>query len=116
MLVQKFEDLIVWQKSQDLAFNLYSLFRESRDFGFKDQILRASVSISNNIAEGFDRKGKVEFKRFLYISKASCSEVKSMLYLFQRIEPLKKDGINQLIIDCQEISRLVQGLINSIEK
>jgi len=114
MLIQKFEDLVAWQKAQDLAFAMYGLFKESKDYGFKDQILRASVSISNNIAEGFDRKGKVEFKRFLYISKASCSEVKSMLYLLKRIDPAKKDQVQVLISNCEEISRIIQGLVNSL--
>ncbi|MFX0556421.1 four helix bundle protein [Maribacter sp. CXY002] len=53
MTIQRFEDLKVWQKSQDLAVLIYSHFRENKDFGFRDQITRASVSISNNIAEGF---------------------------------------------------------------
>jgi four helix bundle protein len=65
MAIQKFEDIIVWQKGQDLAVEIYALFRDSRDFGFRDQICRATVSISNNIAEGFDRSSNADFKRFL---------------------------------------------------
>ena len=53
MSISKFEDLVTWQKSQDIAVVIYEKFRESRDFGFRDQICRAVVSISNNIAEGF---------------------------------------------------------------
>jgi len=62
MGISKFEDLIAWQKSQDIAVVIYEKFRDSRDFGFKDQICRAVVSISNNIAEGFERKGKKEIR------------------------------------------------------
>ncbi|NGM90224.1 four helix bundle protein, partial [Parapusillimonas sp. SGNA-6] len=71
MKIQKFEDLIAWQKAQDIAVDVYASFKELKDWNFKDQISRAAVSISNNIAEGFDRKSKKEFVRFLYISLAS---------------------------------------------
>ena len=85
MGIQKFEDLIVWQKAQDFAVFIYKQFEASTDFRFRNQICRASISISNNIAEGFDRSSNLEFRRFLYFSLASNSEVKSMLYLAQRL-------------------------------
>jgi len=65
MAIQRFEDIIAWQKAQDLAVEIYNVFQTSRDFGFRDQICRAVVSISNNIAEGFDRSSDADFKRFL---------------------------------------------------
>jgi len=65
MAIQRFEDIIAWQKAQDLAVEIYNVFQSSRDFGFRDQICRAVVSISNNIAEGFDRSSDADFKRFL---------------------------------------------------
>jgi four helix bundle protein len=71
MAIQKFEDIIAWQKDQYLAVEVYALFRDSRDFGFRDQISRVAVSISNNIAEGFDSSINADFKRLLYISSAS---------------------------------------------
>jgi four helix bundle protein len=81
MKIKSFEEIVAWQKAQNLAVEIYSSFKEVKDFGFKDQIFRAVVSISNNIAEGFDRSSDADFVRFLYISLGSCSEVKSMLYL-----------------------------------
>ena len=66
MAVLKFEELLVWKKSQDLAVEIYAHFQENKDFSFRDQIKRAAVSISNNIAEGFDRNSNADFKRFLY--------------------------------------------------
>ena len=81
MAIQKFEDIIAWQKAQDFSVIIYSVFGLSKDFGFKDQISRAAISISNNIAEGFDRSSDADFNRFLYIALGSCSEVRSMLYL-----------------------------------
>ena len=116
MKILKFEDIIAWQKSQDLAAEVYQVFENSRDFGFKDQIQRAAVSISNNIAEGFDRYSDKEFVRFLYISMASCSEVKSMLYLSHRLNYLTKDQSEQLIIKSEEISRIIRGFIKSLSK
>lgn len=86
MKIQKFEDIIAWQKAQDFAVKIYNTFGSIKDYGFRDQICRASVSISNNIAEGFDRQSNQKFIRFLYIANSSCSEVKSMLYLANRLE------------------------------
>jgi four helix bundle protein len=67
-----FETLLFRQKAKELAVKVYNIFRDSRDFGFKDQIQRATISISNNIAEGFERNSDREFQRFLYIAKGSC--------------------------------------------
>lgn len=115
MKITKFEDIIAWQKAQDLAVAIYSSFKNSRDFGFKDQIQRASVSISNNIAEGFDRLSDKEFVRFLYIAQASCSEVKSMLYLANRLNYLDKETTNQYVENTNEIGKIIRGLIKSLK-
>lgn len=85
MAIQRFEDLIAWQKSQDFAIEIYRSFSQSKDYSFKDQICRAAVSISNNIAEGFDRSSNADFNRFLFVAISSASETKSMLYLAQRL-------------------------------
>jgi len=71
MGIKRFEDIIAWQKAQVYSVDIYSVFGILKDYGFKDQIFRASVSISNNIAEGFDRSSNAEFRRFLYISLGS---------------------------------------------
>lgn len=63
--IEKFEDIIAWQKANSFALKIYKLFNNSRDYSFKDQIQRAAISISNNIAEGFERMGDKEFKKFL---------------------------------------------------
>ncbi|MCF6308736.1 MAG: four helix bundle protein [Flavobacteriaceae bacterium] len=116
MKIQKFEDIIAWQKAQDLAVVIYNTFSKSKDFGFKDQIQRASVSISNNIAEGFDRMSDKEFVRFLYIAQASCSEVKSMLYLSNRLNYLDTKTTKQFVENANEIGRIIRGLIKSLSK
>ena len=99
---------------QDLAVLIYTTFKSSKDFSFRDQICRAVVSISNNIAEGFDRKTNKEFIRFLYIANGSCSEVKSMLYLAERLHYIDELQKKTLINSASEINRLIMGLIKSI--
>ena len=116
MAVQKFEDLIVWQKSQDLAVEVYNMFKDCKDFAFKDQITRATVSISNNIAEGFERSSNADFSRFLYFSLGSVSEVRSMLYLAIRLELINSEK-SKLVLDAtNQISKMLYGLLNSMNK
>ncbi|MGB8704850.1 MAG: four helix bundle protein [Gillisia sp.] len=79
-----FEEIVAWQKARDLNKQLYTLTGNhlfSKDYGLRDQIRRASISISSNIAEGFERQTTKEFIRFLYIAKASAGEFRSQLYL-----------------------------------
>jgi four helix bundle protein len=112
--IKNFEEIYAWQKAQVLAVNIYHEFQNLKDFGFKDQICRTVVSISNNIAEGFDRSSNAEFKRFLFYSKGSCSEVKSMLYLAEKLSYIGKDPAFIYIHQCEEISKLIQGFINKL--
>ena len=114
MAIKCFEDVIAWQKAQEIAVMIYTNFKTSSDWDFRNQICRASVSISNNIAEGFDRGTKPEFRRFLYISLASTSEVKSMLYLAKRLTYTNDENFDKLISQAEEISRIINGLIRSL--
>lgn len=74
MRIERFEDIIAWQKAKELTVRVYSLFSESKDFGFNNQIQRASVLVMNNIAEGFERKSNKEFRQFLFIAKATVAK------------------------------------------
>ncbi len=105
MKITRFEDILAWQKAQNLAISIYKIFGESRDFGFRDQICRASVSVMNNISEGYERNTKKEFRRFRLIAKGSCGEVRSMLYLGYRLEYLEEDEFNQTFAQVLEISK-----------
>lgn len=116
MKIAQFEDIIAWQKAQDITIEVYHVFSTLKDFGFKDQICRASVSISNNIAEGFNRSSNADFGRFLYMSLGSCSEVKSMLYLAKRLGYIKEENFTQLMGSITETSRIITGLIKSLRK
>jgi len=82
--IEKFEDIEAWKKARELAKEIYAISNEAlfaRDFGLRDQIRRAAVSVMSNIAEGFERGGDVEFRRFLAIAKGSAGEVKAQLYV-----------------------------------
>jgi four helix bundle protein len=114
MRFERFEDIIVWQRARELAAEIYSLFSESRDFGFRDQIQRAAVSIMNNIAEGYERKTNAEFKHFLFVAKGSCGEVRSMLYLALDLGKIPLNTYNQLLNKSEEISRMLSGLIKKL--
>ncbi|GAA4413323.1 four helix bundle protein [Nibrella viscosa] len=116
MKVVRFEDLIAWQKAQDLASLIYEKFYGSREYGFKDQIFRASVSVSNNIAEGFERNTDTDFARFLHISKGSDAEVKSMLYLAKRLKFIGNNDFTDGLALCNEIGKILNALINSIKR
>ena len=114
MRIEKFEDILSWQKGRELTLSIYRTFENSSDFGYKTQIERASVSIMNNIAEGFERKSNKEFKYFLFVAKGSCGEVRSMLYLAQDLGKIDKEKFNVLYELSIEISKLLSGLIKTL--
>lgn len=112
----KFEDLKVWQKGQQVFLAMNNAVKESKMFFFNDQILRASLSISNNIAEGFERKSNKEYVHFLYIAKGSCGEVRSMIHLGERLNLFSEEFAESMHNECLEISYMLNGLIKSISK
>lgn len=114
MGIKRFEDIIVWKKAQDFSVIIYNAFKNNTDFSFNDQIKRASVSISNNITEGFDRNTNPDFKRFLYFALAP-NEVRSMLYLAVRLDFISKKVSKELITNSNEIARMIFGLIKSLK-
>jgi four helix bundle protein len=114
MIIEKFEDIISWQKGTELSVIIYEIFRNNRDFGFRDQIQRAAVSISNNIAEGFERRTNKELSNFLFIAKGSSGEVRSMLYVALKLNYINQNQFNDLYNRCCEISRLISGFIKTI--
>jgi four helix bundle protein len=114
MGIARFEDIIAWQKAKELTIQVYQLFENSKDFGFKDQLQRASVSVMNNIAEGFERKSNKEFKQYLYIAKGSCGEVRSMLIVAFELKKINTSDYEALLSLSLEISRMLFGLINKL--
>jgi four helix bundle protein len=117
--VERFEDLIAWQKSRILTQAIYQITRQSdfsRDFGLAGQMQRAAVSIMSNIAEGFERSKAGEFHQFLSIAKSSCAEVRSQLYVALDVGYLDQTKFNQLLTQAQEVARIIGGLRASVER
>ena len=111
---KKFEDIESWKRSRDLDKKLFSLIKNSallKDYSLKDQMLRSSGSIMDNIAEGFERGGKAEFIHFLSISKGSCGELRSQLYRAFDRNYFSENDFNNLKTEAIEISSIIQGLM-----
>lgn len=112
-VAQRFEDLIAWQKVRLLTRAAYRVTRTgafAKDYGLKDQIQRASVSVIANVAEGFERQSLGEFHQFLTIARASCAEVRSHLYVAFDADYLDEDTFKQLLASADEVGRVVSGL------
>ena len=104
----RFEDLRVWQRSADLACEIYLHFKQSKEFGLKDQITRSALSISSNIAEGYERVTPKDYTRFLSYSKGSCGELRSQIYIALKIGEVDTT-------ETRELSRMISALMKSID-
>ena len=109
--IQKFEDLECWKEGFTLSISIFRTFDSLKNYAFKDQICRASISITNNIAEGFERGSNKDFRKFLFIAKASCGEVRSMLYLAEALNFIDNDNFNNLKQKSEKCSSIISGLI-----
>jgi len=114
MRIEKFEDIIAWQKAKELTLNIYDQFKYCKDFSFRDQIRRAVISIMNNIAEGFERRSNKELKNFLFISKGSCGEARSMLYFALQLDYIDKEHFKKDYDLSFEISKIISGFIKTL--
>jgi four helix bundle protein len=114
MGIERFEDIEAWKNAREMTIMLYSVMQDSNDYAFRNQILKASVSVMNNIAEGFERRTNNEFKHFLYIAKGSAGEVRSMLYLasdLKYIDEVKCKSIFELSLI---ISKMLANFIKKL--
>ncbi len=114
MKIEKFEDIIAWQRGKTSAIDIYQSFKLCRDYSFRDQIQRATISISNNIAEGFERQSNKELVKFLYISKGSCAEVRSMLYIAMKLKYINRSNFDKFYSASREISMILSGFIKTL--
>ena len=112
----RFEDLQVWKRSARLCTEIYTIFRGSRDFGFRDQITRYALSIASNIAEGFERESQKEKIRFLSFAKGSCGELRTQIYIGIEIGYIDRIVGKRLTEETREISSMLQGLIHAYRR
>ncbi len=108
-----FEDLEVWKKSCQLAVLIYKELKNWTDYGLKDQMNRASVSIASNIAEGNERATDKDFIRFIVIAKSSAAELRTQLYIARKIGLIEIASFNLYLKELKSISRMLQALINN---
>jgi four helix bundle protein len=116
---QSFEEIEAWQKARQLTRRIYEvseLGNFSRDFGLRDQMRRASVSIISNIAEGFERGGTGEFIQFLSAAKGSAGEVRAQLYVALDREYVDAESFKELSELAVEVSRMIGGLMNYLKR
>lgn len=119
MSAKKFEDLEVWMNAKDFAVLIYELTDQGdfkKDFGLKDQLRRASVSIVSNIAEGFERNGNKEFVQFLSIAKGSAGEVRAQLYIAKELNYITEKDFNQLNEQISLVSKMLSGFMNYLKQ
>jgi len=114
MTIKTFEDIIAWQKSRELFLIINKSLTNCKNYSYKDQLLRATLSISNNIAEGFDRGSNKELRQFLVISRGSAAEVRSMLLIAEDLKLISPENLQNSMILVKDISRLLTGFIKSI--
>lgn len=119
MTIKRFEDLEKWQQARELCKKIRSIVDTaslSKDFSLKDQILRSSGSVMDNIAEGFERDGKKEFINFLYIAKWSLGETKSKVYRSFDANHFDEATYNNLLNDCLNLSGKISHFISYLSK
>ena len=116
---QTFENLLVWQKAMNLVVDIYSLCRQgelAKDWGLRDQLQRATVSIPANIAEGYERSSRKEYIQFLSIAKGSAGELRCLIQIVMRLNLVNSERLKNLMERTIEVSRMLKGVINSLRE
>ncbi len=114
MASQSFRDIYAWQRADELTLAVYQAFGALRNYGFRDQIQRASVSVMNNIAEGYARRSDKSFRQFLLIAKGSCAEVESMLIIAEQLQYIDPGQCRQLSLKAEETGKLLSAFVRKL--
>jgi len=117
--VEKFEDLVAWQKAREMTREIYLITRAgaiSKDYSLVDQMRRAATSIMFNIAEGFERSGPSEFHQFLVVAKASCGEVRSQLYVALDVGYLSEKEFQRLREMAEKLGQIIGALRAAVQR
>ena len=119
MKIERFEDIQAWQKARELVTRIYSMTNKgdfAKDYGLKDQLRRASVSVMSNISEGYARQTDKEFAQFLYIALGSAAEVQSLLYTAQDLNYISKEAFDNIYKLSSEVARLIAGFRKYLQR
>jgi four helix bundle protein len=118
MKIERFEDIQAWQKARELVNHIYSTTNKgyfAKDYGLRDQLRRASISVMSNISEGYARQTDKEFAQFLYIALGSATEVQSLLYSAQDLNYISKEEFDKIYKLSSEVARLITGFIKYLQ-
>ena len=113
--MSRFEDLVVWQRAVSLSANLYKDLAGLKDFGFRDQITRAGLSIPSNITEGYERNSSKELANFLNYAKGSAGELRTQIYIGIEVGYIERAVGDAWLLECEEISKMLYGLIRKVK-
>ena len=113
---KRFEDLEIWKEGMEICKEVYILLKDCKDYGLKDQMQRASVSIPSNIAEGYERNGLKEKQQFMFIAKSSCGELRTQLYLSTFLKYIDSEKGNILIDRVAKLSIMIYNYIKFLNK
>ncbi len=109
-----FENLDVWKRSVELSSEIYKYFKDCKDFGFKDQITRSSLSIPSNISEGYERYSSKEKHQFYSFAKGSAGELRTQIIIGKKISYIEENIGNNWIKETKEISSMLYGLMKNL--
>lgn len=112
-MAYSFRNLEVWQKAVELSVQVYKITSQFRDYWFRDQITRSSLSVPSNIAEGYNRQCEKETIQFLYIARGSCSELETQILIGMKIDYFTEQKWDELIEKSLEVARMLYGLIKN---
>ena len=113
---RRFEDLDIWREGMDICKEVYVWLKDCKDYSFKDQMQKASVSVPSNIAEGYERNGIKEKQQFMFIAKGSCGELRTQLYLAIHFKYIAPDKGNILVERTAKLSIMIYNYIQSLNK
>lgn len=116
MAYSSYEELEVWQRGTRIAVRVYEILNGCRDFGLKDQMTRAAVSIPSNIAEGAERDSKKEFIRYLHIAKGSAAELRTQFFIAHRVNLVSDNDHEEVTASLELLSRKIHRLIEFLKK
>jgi four helix bundle protein len=110
----RFEELDVWKRSARMSVDLYKALADLKDYGFRDQITRAGLSIPSNIAEGYERGSNKEIANFMNYAKGSAGELRTQIYIGMDIGYIGREQGKHWLNEVEEISKMLHSLIRSI--